>query len=211
MEHSTIQESDSTLPNAVLERVSLFWEPFWIGFRKTKPSHSSCALWLFGPAGAGKSALAQMIAGICHGEGRLAASFFFSRPSPKRSDSTSLIATIAYQIALNIPASRSFIEDATFHLLDVASNAIGCPSYQAPCQYHRSLANSLAASDHHWWPLTNVKIRKSNPTSSTFCSRVSKWQASIQNPSRQSPWTADLACIPVWKFTIHHYSPFSEW
>ncbi|KAF8802747.1 hypothetical protein BYT27DRAFT_7111451 [Phlegmacium glaucopus] len=74
--------------------------------------YDSFIMWLFGPAGAGKSALAQTIAEICYGDGRLAASFFFSRSSPKRSDSTSLIATIAYQIALNIPASRSFIEDA---------------------------------------------------------------------------------------------------
>jgi len=41
-------------------------------------------LWLYGAAGAGKSAIAQTIAEVCHELKLLLASFFFSRSSPHR-------------------------------------------------------------------------------------------------------------------------------
>jgi hypothetical protein len=63
-------------------------------------------LWFYGPAGAGKSAIAKKIAELCDSEKRLLASFSFSRADPTRSNATSLIATIAYQIAINLPQSR---------------------------------------------------------------------------------------------------------
>lgn len=61
-------------------------------------------MWLYGPAGAGKSAIAQTIAEQCHTSHLLRASFFFS---PKRNNEKSLIASIAYQIALNVPLLAS--------------------------------------------------------------------------------------------------------
>jgi len=63
-------------------------------------------LWFYGPAGAGKSAIARKIAELCHSEQRLLASFFFSRTDSTRSDAKFLIATIAYQIATNFPMTR---------------------------------------------------------------------------------------------------------
>lgn len=60
-------------------------------------------LWLNGPAGAGKSAIAQTIAEICGENGELAASFFFSRTTPGRNTDKHLFATIAFQLALSIP------------------------------------------------------------------------------------------------------------
>ena len=71
-------------------------------------------MWLYGPAGAGKSAIAQTIAEQCHASSSrlLLASFFFSRTDPKRNNEKSLIASIAYQIALNVPEARSAIEAA---------------------------------------------------------------------------------------------------
>ena len=66
-------------------------------------------LWLYGPAGAGKSAIAHDIARRCDLEMLLLASFFFSRSDPTRSNAKSLIATIAYQIAINIPGTRGSI------------------------------------------------------------------------------------------------------
>ena len=60
-------------------------------------------LWVYGPAGAGKSAIAQTIAEMCEEEMILLASFFFSRNDPSRSNVKPLIATIAYQIILNLP------------------------------------------------------------------------------------------------------------
>lgn len=68
-------------------------------------------MWLYGPAGAGKSAIAQTIAELCHAR-HLLASFFFSRTDPKRNNEKCLIASIAYQISLNIPEARDAIEAA---------------------------------------------------------------------------------------------------
>jgi len=62
-----------------------------------------------GPAGAGKSAIAHDIAHRCDLGNLLLASFFFSRSDPARSNAKSLIATIAYQIAINIPGTREKI------------------------------------------------------------------------------------------------------
>ena len=67
-------------------------------------------MWLYGPAGAGKSVIAQTIAEMCYAFGSLLASFFFSRSDPKRNNDRSLAASLAYQIALNIPQSRKLIE-----------------------------------------------------------------------------------------------------
>jgi len=60
-------------------------------------------LWLYGPAGAGKSAIAQTIAELCHEAGLLAASFFFSRTAPSRNNPTLLIPTLSYQLTISIP------------------------------------------------------------------------------------------------------------
>ena len=66
-------------------------------------------LWLYGPAGAGKSAISHEIARRCHLKKLLLASFFFPRSDPTRSTAKSLIATIAYQIMVNIPGMREKI------------------------------------------------------------------------------------------------------
>jgi len=66
-------------------------------------------MWVYGPAGAGKSAIAQTIAEMCEAEMILLASFFFSRNDPSRSTVKPLIATIAYQITSNLPDAREAI------------------------------------------------------------------------------------------------------
>ena len=69
-------------------------------------------MWLYGPAGAGKSAIAQTIAEMCEEQLILLASFFFSRNDPSRCTAKSLIATIAYQMTLNLPDVRDTILSA---------------------------------------------------------------------------------------------------
>ena len=66
-------------------------------------------MWVYGPAGAGKSTIAQTIAEMCEEEMLLLASFFFSRNDPSRSTVKPLVATIAYQITLNLPQTRDII------------------------------------------------------------------------------------------------------
>ena len=66
-------------------------------------------MWVYGAAGAGKSAIAQTIADMCEEEMIILASFFFSRNDASRSTAKPLIATIAYQITLNLPGVRDAI------------------------------------------------------------------------------------------------------
>lgn len=73
---------------------------------------TSFLMWLYGPAGAGKSAIAQTIAEMCHELGILAASFFWSRSAAGRNNETRLIASLAYQLIITIPEMRIHVETA---------------------------------------------------------------------------------------------------
>lgn len=64
-----------------------------------KSSHSKHILWMHGPAGVGKSAVAQSCADLLAEKNELGAALFFSR-SNERSDSNSLFTSIAYQLAI---------------------------------------------------------------------------------------------------------------
>jgi len=70
-------------------------------------------LWLYGPAGAGKSAIAQTIAELLEKAGLLAAAFFFSRNGlAGRNDKTPLVATLVYQLIISIPEIRADVLEA---------------------------------------------------------------------------------------------------
>ncbi|KAF5357841.1 hypothetical protein D9756_001247 [Leucocoprinus leucothites] len=64
--------------------------------------HEWRMIWLFGPAGVGKSAIAQTFAEAAKDRGLLASSYFFSSTQgEKRSNPLRIIPTIAYQIAIH--------------------------------------------------------------------------------------------------------------
>jgi hypothetical protein len=69
-------------------------------------------LWLYGPAGAGKTAIARKVAEIFAEQGLLLASFLFFRSDPKRNTMKSLVANIAYRVAFVIPGAREPINTA---------------------------------------------------------------------------------------------------
>ncbi|KAF7325368.1 NACHT domain-containing protein [Mycena sanguinolenta] len=64
-------------------------------------------LWLYGPAGAGKSAIMRTLATQLHDRGSLGACFFFKRGHATRGNARSLFTTIAYQLALNVEWLRA--------------------------------------------------------------------------------------------------------
>jgi len=66
-------------------------------------------MWLYGAAGAGKSAIARTMAERLHRRQQLLATFFFSRQDSSRNHINSVIATLAYKIALTVPEARSLI------------------------------------------------------------------------------------------------------
>ncbi|KAJ7925697.1 hypothetical protein B0H13DRAFT_2568509 [Mycena leptocephala] len=71
----------------------------------------SSVLWLHGPAGAGKSAIAQSFCQKLEAEGRLGGSFFFKRLHPSRGNGNKLFPTIAYQLALLLPELKRVITE----------------------------------------------------------------------------------------------------
>ncbi|KAF9000887.1 hypothetical protein BDQ17DRAFT_1245118 [Cyathus striatus] len=68
-------------------------------------------MWMNGPAGAGKSAIAQTVAERCHEENKLVASFFFSRTATMTGgdNGTKLVPTITCQLADIIPEAMKLI------------------------------------------------------------------------------------------------------
>uniref|UniRef100_A0A0W0FVY1 NACHT domain-containing protein n=1 Tax=Moniliophthora roreri TaxID=221103 RepID=A0A0W0FVY1_MONRR len=75
-------------------------------------SSSDRVFWLYGPAGAGKSAIAQTVAEAAQQEEFLASSFFFSRADPWRDGPTYLFLSIAYELVHSIPELSNPIGEA---------------------------------------------------------------------------------------------------
>jgi NACHT domain len=88
---------------AILKRIML-----WVD----DPANEAQIMWMFGPAGAGKSAIAQSIAEMCFQQGKLAASFFFSRNASGRDNETRFISTLVYQLVLAIPEIKDAVNKA---------------------------------------------------------------------------------------------------
>ncbi|KAJ7222942.1 hypothetical protein C8J57DRAFT_1482220 [Mycena rebaudengoi] len=70
---------------------------------------SSPILWLYGPAGSGKSAIAQSLCQKLNAEDRLGGAFFFKRGHLSRGNASKLFPTIAYQLARLLPEFKQFV------------------------------------------------------------------------------------------------------
>lgn len=82
----------------------------WIEERAYRSSGNKHILWLYGPASARKSAIAQTIAEICSERTlKFAVSFFFARGKDYRGTVDYFISTIAYQMTTSIPEMRDDI------------------------------------------------------------------------------------------------------
>jgi len=69
-------------------------------------------MWLYGDAGAGKSAIAQTVAEHCFQRSALLGGFFFSRNDAMHGSETSLVATLAYQAATAVSGLKDSITAA---------------------------------------------------------------------------------------------------
>ncbi|KIL61225.1 hypothetical protein M378DRAFT_82780, partial [Amanita muscaria Koide BX008] len=87
------------------------------------PRATEPIFWLHGPAGIGKSAIAQTIAHSCARE-KLAATFFFYRSDPSRNDGNRLFTTLAWQFAYSIPAIKNALIHSLIERPDICTKAI---------------------------------------------------------------------------------------
>jgi hypothetical protein len=97
----------SNAPTPCLEgtRKQLISDIFmWFNNRDPSGEH---VFWLNGLAGTGKSAVARTVADHAQEQGRLAATFFFSRNSVVTRAPSTIIPTIMYQLARHLPSIRS--------------------------------------------------------------------------------------------------------
>ncbi|PPQ88925.1 hypothetical protein CVT25_009223, partial [Psilocybe cyanescens] len=81
------------------------------------PAPDYSVVWLYGPAGSGKSAIAQSIAELLWRlyQSQYAGSFFFAAgDNMGRGDGDKLFSTLAYQLAVQFPALLPFINDTLF-------------------------------------------------------------------------------------------------
>ena len=111
--------------------------------------------WLNGPAGFGKSALAQTIAECYAAEGCLLGSFFFLQGAGDRSLMSCLIPILAHQISLTVPGAKpliqSVIEDEPAVLLDYISGGglvASMTKTGESCKEHQSPGHQLKISLH---------------------------------------------------------------
>ncbi|TDL20397.1 hypothetical protein BD410DRAFT_804966 [Rickenella mellea] len=80
-----------------------------LGWTKDINGHPIC--WLSGPAGSGKSAIAQEVAAQLDNKRQLLASFFFRRGEENRSNSSRLISTLAFQLSVSMPGTKALIQN----------------------------------------------------------------------------------------------------
>ena len=92
----------------------------WIG----DPSRTSSVLWFNGPAGAGKTAIAQSLCKLCVTAQWLAGSFFFSRLAPGRSNAECLFPTISYGLCLAIPEVGKIIDEVVANDPSIPTKAL---------------------------------------------------------------------------------------
>ncbi|KAM6493240.1 hypothetical protein JOM56_011374 [Amanita muscaria] len=112
------------------------------------PNATDSICWLHGPAGAGKSAIAQTIADEYKERG-VAATFFFYRSDAERNNGNRLFPTLAWQLAFSNPAIKNFI----VHALDKTPHL---PRKDVETQFEQLVA-------HPFQPTNNIASQLSQP------------------------------------------------
>ena len=92
----------------------------WIG----DPFRTSSVLWFNGPAGSGKTAIAQSLCKLCVAAQWLAGSFFFSRYVPGRNKVEFLFPTISFALSYAIPDVGKIIDAVVAHDPSIPTKAL---------------------------------------------------------------------------------------
>ncbi|KAJ3559914.1 hypothetical protein NP233_g11143 [Leucocoprinus birnbaumii] len=81
----------------------------WATGREAQPKLAEVLLWMYGPFGVGKSAIAQTCADTLAEEDALGGSLFFSRPN-NRNNPNYVFPSLVYQFALNSPEFANLVD-----------------------------------------------------------------------------------------------------
>ncbi|KAF7328903.1 putative nwd2 protein [Mycena venus] len=97
--------------------------------------------WLYGPAGAGKSAIMQTLCQKLQTAGRIGGAFFFKRDHTTRGNARVLFSTLAYQLALNNHTLKSAISRSVERDPSAVGRSMGVQLHQLIIEPCRSLTN----------------------------------------------------------------------
>jgi hypothetical protein len=114
------------------------------------PKRKTKGIWLEGPAGTGKTAVAQTFAEWCFDQGCLGAAFFFSRPNGRNKFET-VIPTIAYQLAKQLPAYER-------HLIRIIAHDPTILETTPRTQFKKLIVEAFTLSHYQNRPFTNKKL-----------------------------------------------------
>ncbi|KIL58961.1 hypothetical protein M378DRAFT_59596, partial [Amanita muscaria Koide BX008] len=101
------------------------------------PNSTERIFWLYGPAGAGKSAIAQTIA-RSYSRPKVAGTFFFFRSDVDRNDGKRLFTTLAYQLALSMPEIRDHVAHSLSERPDLPRTGVETQFEQLLVTYFRA-------------------------------------------------------------------------
>ncbi|KAM6496460.1 hypothetical protein JOM56_009166 [Amanita muscaria] len=104
------------------------------------PNSTERIFWLYGPAGAGKSAIAQTIA-RSYSRPKVAGTFFFFRSDVDRNNGKRLFTTLAYQLALSMPEIRDHIAHSLSERPDLPRTGVETQFEQLLVTYFRALGD----------------------------------------------------------------------
>ncbi|PPQ73083.1 hypothetical protein CVT24_009447 [Panaeolus cyanescens] len=97
-----------------------------IAWRAGRWRHLTSVVGFDGPMGAGKTAAARSIAQRISNRKKLFGLFIFRRGEPGRNDASRFVTTLAYQMALSIPATRPYIEQQIMHDMSIFQQSLSC-------------------------------------------------------------------------------------
>ncbi|KAM6490153.1 hypothetical protein JOM56_014345 [Amanita muscaria] len=101
------------------------------------PEAAQSIFWLHGPAGVGKSAIAQTIA-RSFSRDKVPATFFFYRSDTSRNDGNRLFTTLAWQLALSIPGLKH-------HIINSLNERPDLPRKDVETQFEELIVRPLQA------------------------------------------------------------------
>lgn len=107
--------------------------------------------WLNGLAGTGKSTIARTVSRKYFDQGRLGASFFFSRGGGEVGRSEKFVTSIAIQLANSIPALQHGISEAIAQRKDIAGQTLRD-------QWNHLVLNPLSMLSHASHPLSYILV-----------------------------------------------------